>query len=398
MLQSLAFIFLLGLLLAALCQKLKLPRIVGMLFTGIVLGPHVLNLLDEKILMVSPDFRETALIIILLKAGLTLNLSELKMVGRPAVLLSFLPATFEIVAFVIFGPMLLKLSLLESALIGAVLGAVSPAVVVPKMIDLIEKGYGTKKGIPHMIMAGSSCDDIYVIVLFSTFLGMLQGKSANIMDFANIPVSIISGIILGAVVGILLSLLFEYLYKKERHVRNSEKVIIVLAASFIMISIENLLKHHIEISGLLAVLSMACTIKIKSAESVCRRLSEKFGKLWLAAEILLFVLVGSAVDIQYTLQAGLAAILIIIISLMFRSLGVYLSILGTNLNAKEKLFCVISNFPKATVQAAIGSVPLTMGLACGPMVLSVAVLSILLTAPLGATLMDLTYKKFLEKN
>lgn len=397
MLTSLAFIFLVGLSMAAICQRFKLPRIIGMLLTGIVLGPYVLDLLDPSILSISADLRQMALIIILLKAGLSLNLSDLKRVGRPAIMMSFVPASCEILAFFLFAPYILGVSRIEAAVMGAVLGAVSPAVVVPRMVQLMEKKYGTANSIPQLIMAGASCDDIFVIVLFTTFVSMAQGGSAHIMDFINIPISIVLGIVLGAIVGYALSLFFETAYAHKHCVRNSMKVIIVLGVSFMLMAVETWLKGIVSVSGLLAVVSMACVIKIKSIAFVSKRLSEKFGKLWLAAEVLLFVLVGAAVDIRYTLSAGIAAVLMIFVALIFRSIGVALCLLGTSMNWKERIFCMIAYLPKATVQAAIGSVPLAMGLPCGQIVLSVAVLAILITAPLGALGIDLTYKRLLKK-
>ena len=397
MLTSLALIFLVGLAMAALCQRLNLPRIIGMLITGILLGPYVLNLLDESILSISADLRQMALIIILLKAGLSLNLSDLKKVGRPAVMMSCVPASFEILGFFLLAPSILGVTRIEAAVMGAVLGAVSPAVVVPRMVQLMDNRYGTGKSIPQMILAGASCDDIYVIVLFSTFVNMAQGGHANVMDFVNIPVSILLGVLLGAAVGWLLSQFFETAYAHQHYVRNSMKVIVVLGVSFLLMAVETWLEGIVSVSGLLAVVSIACVLKIRSTSFVSKRLSEKFGKLWLAAEVILFVLVGAAVDIRYTLSAGPAAVLMILLALAFRSVGVALCVTGTQLNRKERLFCMIAYLPKATVQAAIGSVPLAMGLPCGQIVLSVAVLAILITAPLGALGMDLTYKKCLTQ-
>ena len=397
MLTSLSFIFLVGLAMAAICQRIRLPRIIGMLLTGIVLGPYVLDLLDPSILSISSELRQMALIIILVKAGLSLNLADLKKVGRPAVMMACVPASFELLGYVLFAPMILGVNRIEAAVMGAVLAAVSPAVVVPRMVKLMETGYGTKKSIPQMILAGASCDDIFVIVLFSTFSGMAQGGSARLMDFVNIPVSIVSGILLGAVAGWLLSLFFETAYAKKHYVRNSMKVIIVLGVSFLLMSVEIWVKPYISVSGLLAVVGMACVLKLRSIKAVSARLSEKFGKLWLAAEVLLFVLVGAAVDIRYTMGAGLAAVLMIFTALLFRTVGVLICLVGTALNWKERLFCVIAYLPKATVQAAIGSVPMAMGLPCGQIVLSVAVMAILITAPLGALGMDSTFEKLLEK-
>lgn len=397
MLTSLSFIFLVGLAMGAICQKLKLPRIIGMLATGIVLGPYVLDLLDPSILSISSDLRKMALIIILLKAGLSLNLEDLKKVGRPAIMMAFVPATFELIGYLVFAPLILGITRVEAAVMGSVLAAVSPAVVVPRMVQLMENKYGTEKAIPQMIMAGASCDDIFVIVLFTTFLSMAQGGSADIKAFVNIPISIILGIILGAIVGYLLYLFFETAYAKKHYVRNSMKVIIVLGFSFLLIAIEGWLEGKIAVSGLLAVVSMACVLKMKCTSFVSKRLSEKFGKLWFAAEVILFVLVGAAVDIRYTLDAGLAAVAMIFAALIFRSFGVWLCTVKTSLTLKERAFCVIAYLPKATVQAAIGSVPFAAGLPCGKIVLSVAVMAIIITAPLGAFGMDFIYKKFLHK-
>lgn len=395
MLTSLAFIFLVGLAAAAICQQLKLPRIIGMLITGIILGPYVLDLLDPSILSISSELRQMALIIILLKAGLSLDLSDLKKVGRPAVLMSFVPASFEILAFFLFAPHILGIKPIEAAVMGAVLAAVSPAIVVPRMVRLMDQNYGTDKSIPQLILAGASCDDIFVIVLFSTFSNITQGGNAHLMDFVNIPVSILFGIVLGGITGYLLSLFFETAHAHKHCVRNSMKVIIVLGISFLLMAIETWMKDIVSISGLLAVVSMACLLKIKSTTFVSKRLSDKFGKLWLAAEVILFVLVGAAVDIRYTLNAGGAAILMILVALLFRSVGVAICLIRTRLTKKERFFCILSYLPKATVQAAIDSVPLAMGLPCGQIVLSVAVLGILITAPLGAILIDGTYKKLL---
>lgn len=396
MLTSLSLIFLVGLSMAFICRKIKLPRIIGMLITGIALGPFVLDLLDPQILGISSELRQTALIIILIKAGLSLNISDLKKVGRPAVLMSFLPALFEIGAFVLLAPRLLHITVLDSAIMGAVLGAVSPAVVVPRMVQLMDENCGTDKQIPQLILAGASLDDVFVIVLFSTFINMAQGGSAKIMDFVNIPISIILGILLGAAFGFVLAFLFELAHKRGNSMRQSVKTIILLGAAFLLMAIETWLEGTVSISGLLAVMSMACVIQLRCRKEVSDDLSAKYGRLWLAAEVILFVLVGAAVDIRYTLQAGAMAVLVIFIALIFRSVGVLVCLIGTKLNRKEKLYCIIAYLPKATVQAAIGSVPLSLGLPCGNIVLSVAVLSILITAPLGAILMDLTYKKLLN--
>ena len=334
MLTSLALIFLVGLSAAAICGYLHLPRIIGMLFTGIILGPHVLGLLDDKILSISSELRQIALIIILLKAGLSLNLADLKKVGRPAVMMAFVPASFEICGYLLCAPMILGITRIESAVMGAVLAAVSPAVVVPRMVQLMENRYGTEKSIPQMILAGASCDDIFVIVLFSTFAGMAQGGTADFTQFLNIPVSIVLGILLGAAVGYLLSLFFETAYAKEHYVRNSMKVIVVLGLSFLLMAVETWAKPYVSVSGLLAVVSMACVLKMKCPKSVSGRLSEKFGKLWIAAEVVLFVMVGAAVDIRYTATAGGAAVVMILLALIFRAAGVCVCMAGTALNKK----------------------------------------------------------------
>lgn len=397
MLTSLALIFLVGLAMSAICKQIRLPGIIGMLATGIVLGPYVLDLLSPSILGISADLRKLALIIILLKAGLSLNLSDLKKVGRPAILMSFVPASFEICGYILFAPMILGVTRVEAAVMGAVMGAVSPAVVVPRMVKLMDEGYGTKKGIPQMILAGASCDDIFVIVLFTTFLQMAQGGHANAKDFINIPISIVSGIVLGCIVGYLMYQFFELAYKKNHCVRNSTKLIVILGMSCLLLAIEEWVSAYVSVSGLLAVVSMACMLKVKSTTFVSKRLSEKFGKLWIAAEVILFVLVGAAVDIRYMAKAGAMALLMIGAALLFRAVGVYICMLGTKLTWKERVFCIIAYLPKATVQAAIGSVPLAAGLSCGTLVLSVAVMAIVITAPIGAVGIDSTYKHLLEK-
>ena len=396
MLTSLALVFLVGLGFAAICQKIRLPRIIGMLITGILLGPYVFDLLDDSILGISADLRQMALVIILIKAGLSLNINDLKKVGRPAILMSFLPAVFEILAFVLLAPLVLDISRMDAAIMGAVLGAVSPAVVVPRMVQLMEEHYGTDKSIPQMILAAASLDDVFVIVLFTSFVETAQSGSMRLLDLMNIPVSIVLGIALGALVGFALAWFFETSYSHKNLVRNSMKVIIVLGTAFLLLAIEDWLEGIIAVSGLLAIMSMAMVLAMRSVPEVIGRLQAKFGKLWLAAEVILFVLVGAAVDIRYTLKAGPGAVWMILLGLIFRCAGVWLCMVGTKLNRKERLYCMIAYLPKATVQAAIGSVPLAMGLPCGNIVLSVAVLSILITAPLGAVGMDLSYKKLLR--
>lgn len=395
MLLSLALIFLVGLTLAAICEKIRLPRIIGMLVTGVLLGPFVLNLLDSAILGVSSELRKIALVIILIKAGLSLNISDLKRVGRPALLLSFLPACFEIAAYILFAPSFFGITRTEAAVTGAVLSAVSPAVVVPRMVNLIDNRIGTEKGIPQMILAGASLDDVFVIVVFSVFVSAAQGGGLDFSGFLDIPVSVLLGALLGVSSGFLLYFLFEKNFSHGRHIRNSVKVILILAVSFLLIAAEELLKEKIAVSGLLAVMSMSLVLAAKSSLGVTERLKAKFGKLWLAAEVVLFVLVGAAVDIRYTRDAGLKAVVMIFLALAIRSVGVLLCTVKTPLAGKERLFCVLSYLPKATVQAAIGSVPLSLGLPCGKLVLSVAVLAIVITAPLGAFAIDLGSKKLL---
>lgn len=391
MLLSLALIFLCGMSLAALFRRLRLPSLLGMLITGILLGPYVLDLIAPNLLAISADLRKIALIVILMRAGLNLDINDLKKVGRPAVLMCFVPACFEIAGMVLIAPKLLSIPVLEAAVAGAVVAAVSPAVIVPKMLFLIENNYGTKKGIPQLIMAGASVDDVFVIVLFTAFTGLLQGGSVSVSSFASIPVSIVLGLALGILSGMLLSRFFA-----RFHMRDTTKVILLLSISFLFVTGEDALKQFVPFSGLLAVMSMGIALKVKK-KIVSDRLSLKFSKLWVGAEVLLFVLVGAAVDIQYAASAGWNAVLLILLVLIFRMAGVFLCMLGTPFTAKERVFCMIAYTPKATVQAAIGSIPLSMGLACGQLVLTVAVLSILITAPLGALGIDLTYRKFLDR-
>lgn len=393
MLFSLALIFIVGFFSAEIFRLIKLPRIIGMLLSGIIIGPFVLDLLDPAILGISAELRKIALIIILIKAGLSLNLSDLKKVGRPAILMSFLPAVFEIAGYVIFAPFILSITYSEAALMGAVLSAVSPAVVVPRMVKFIEEKRGTEKGIPQFILAGASCDDIFVIVLFSSFLTMEASGVFDVAGLIDIPISIITGIIIGIITGFCISLLF-----KKLKLDSVVKTIVLLSVAFVLVTIESWAENYIAISGLLSVMSMACTLKIYSPDEKTKELSQKFGELWIGAEVLLFVLVGSAVDIRYTLTAGLSAVGMIFIALGFRTVGVLLCLVKTKLNKKERLFCVIAYLPKATVQAAIGAIPLSLGLSCGNIILSVAVLAIIITAPLGAIGIDKTYKYFLEDN
>lgn len=391
MLTSFAFIFLLGMLLSSILKKLRLPGLLGMLITGIVLGPYVLNVLDPSILSISADLRQIALIIILTRAGLSLDINDLKKVGRPAILMCFVPACLEITGMILLAPGLLGISVLDAAIMGTVVAAVSPAVIVPKMLMLMEQGYGRENSIPQLIMAGASVDDVFVIVLFTAFTGLAQGKSITAASFAQVPVSILTGMIAGVVTGLLLAVLFAKL-----HMRDSGKVVVLLSISFLMVALENSIKGVIPFSGLLAVMSMGIALQ-KKRPVVAERLSVKYSKLWVAAEILLFVLVGATVDVSYALAAGASAIILIFGVLLFRMAGVFLCMLKTRLSGKERLFCMIAYMPKATVQAAIGGVPLALGLGCGKIVLTVAVLAILITAPLGAFGVDMTYRKLLPR-
>ncbi|WP_373163733.1 cation:proton antiporter [Agathobaculum sp. Marseille-P7918] len=389
MLTSLALIFLVGMSLGWIVTRLRLPSLLGMLLTGILLGPYVLDLLDVSILGISADLRQLALIIILTRAGLSLNLEDLKKVGRPAVLLCFVPACFEIVGMVTLAPRLLGISLLDAAIMGAVVAAVSPAVIVPKMLRLMELGFGTRRSIPQMILAGASVDDVFVIVMFTAFTGLAQGGTFSPATFIQIPVSIVTGIAVGLAVGVA----FGAVYRRI-HVRDSVKVVVLLSLSFLFVALENAVKGIVPFSGLLAVMSCGIAINRRRPE-LAARLSGKYNRLWVAAEVLLFVLVGATVDIGYAAAAGAAAVLVVLGALVFRMVGVFVCLLRTPLSAKERLFCMIAYTPKATVQAAIGSVPLTMGLGCGQIVLTVAVLAILITAPLGAFSIDLTYRRLL---
>lgn len=391
MLLSISLILIVGMGLGFLCKKMKLPSLVGMILTGIILGPHVLNLLDEKLLNISIEIRTMALIIILGRAGLGLTLSGFRKLGRAAVFMSFVPASFEILGILILAPRLMGVSLLEAALLGAVLAAVSPAVVVPRMVKLMDGGYGMKEGIPELILAGASVDDVYVIVLFSTFVSLMQGKEASIIRFVNIPISILLGGLIGLVLGWCLGLWFE-----KFSVRDTIKVLILLSLSFLLVSIEKIIVLPISFSALIAVMFIGIGLKRKS-EVTANRLSAKFGKLWVGAEVFLFVLVGANVNIYYLKNVSIFAILMIFGALSFRMGGVFLSLIGTKLSKKEKIFAMLAYTPKATVQAAIGGLPLALGFACGDMVLTVAVLSIVITAPLGAFMIDVYYKKLLKR-
>lgn len=392
MLTSLAYIFLTGLMLGWIFNRMRMPGLLGMLLTGILLGPFVLNLLSPEILGISPDLRQLALVIILMRAGLALNLDELKKAGRAAVLMCFVPALFEIAGIMLLAPRLLHLSYAEAALLGTVVAAVSPAVIVPKMLQLIDRNYGTSKSIPQMIMAAGSVDDVFVIVLFTICTGLVQGEDISLGVLREIPEAVVLGILLGGVAGWILTRYF-----KRFHLRDSVKVLILLSIAFLLIALEKQLKAAVAISGLLAVMTVGAAI-FRFYPVLAKRLSVKFQKLWIAAELILFVLVGATVDIQYVEQAGLSAILLILGAWIFRMAGVSAALIGTPLNYRERLFCMIAYSPKATVQAAIGSIPLALGLPCGTTVLTVAVLAILITAPLGAFGIDISYKRLLSQH
>ena len=391
MLTSIAIILLFGLLVGWIFSKVKLPSLLGMIIVGIVLSPHCLNLVDDSILTISGDLRQIALVIILTRAGLSLNFSDLKKVGRPAILMCFVPACIEMVGTIIFAPLLLDVSILDAAIIGSVMAAVSPAVVVPRMIKLIEDGYGTDKSIPQLILAGASVDDVFVIVVFTALTTLASTGEVSAISFIQIPTSILLGVLLGGVVGTILVWFF-----RRFHIRDSVKVLIILSVSFLLLELQNRLEGIVPVSGLLAIMSVGIIINQKY-DVLAKRLSVKYNKLWLGAEIFLFVLVGIAVDLKYALAAGIVVILLVILALVFRMMGVAISLVKTKLNKKERLFCAVAYTPKATVQAALGTVPLVMGLSCGEIVLTVAVISILITAPFGAICIDNLYKKLLSK-
>lgn len=392
MLLSIALILLVGMSASWICKKIKLPGLLGMLSTGIVLGPYVLNLIDSSILNISSELRKIALIIILTRAGLGLDITGLKKIGRPAILMCFLPASFELLGIILIAPGALGMSVLEAAIMGAVLAAVSPAVVVPRMVKLMDNGYGTAKGIPQLILAGASVDDVYVIVLFSTFIGMMQGKGASIINFVNIPVSIILGMGIGILTGYLLAMYFEKI-----HIRDTVKVLLILSISFILVATEDMLNTPIKFSALIAIMFVGVGLH-KKRDVVAKRLSPKYEKLWIASEVFLFVLVGATVNINYLGNIGIKALIVIFGALIFRMAGVFVCLIKTELNKKERLFTMMAYTPKATVQAAIGGIPLALNFACGETVLTIAVLAIVITAPLGAFAMDLSYKKLLRRN
>lgn len=392
MLTSLGLVLLLGMALGALAKRLKLPSLVGMLIAGMILGPCALDLLSDNLLNISADLRQLALIIILTRAGLSLDVEALKRVGRPAVLMCFVPACFEILGMTLLAPRLLGVSTLDAAIMGAVVGAVSPAVIVPRMIRLSEEGWGVDRGIPQLILAGASVDDVFVIVMFTAFTGLASGGTGlTVGAVLGVPASILTGVAAGLLLGWLLAQWF-----RRVHMRDSVKVVILLSLAFLLVAAEDALEGIFPFSGLLAVMGAGVGLQ-KWRTVVAQRLSLKFSKLWVAAEVALFVLVGAAVDLRYALSAGVMAILAVLGALCFRAVGVLVCVSGAHFSGKEKLFCVLGYLPKATVQAAIGGVPLAMGLGCGQIVLTVAVIAILVTAPLGALAIDRSYSKLLTQ-
>lgn len=390
MLTSISIIILLGLSLGKIFNNLKLPSLLGYILTGIVLSPYAMNLIDTSLLNIAPQLRQIALVIILTRAGLSLNINTLKKVGRPALLMCFLPACFEILSVIVIGPLLFGITIVEAAIVGSVIAAVSPAIIVPRMINLIEEGYGEKHSIPQLVLAGASVDDVFVIVVFTAMTALEASGEFTALSFVKIPISIVSGIIVGAIVGIVLVQLF-----KKNHIRDTIKVLIIISISFLLLELENSISDYIPISGLLAIMSMGVIIKL-NYEILAERIQTKYNKLWTGAEIMLFVLVGATVNMKYVADAGILTVIMILVALVFRMIGVFVCLIKTELTMKEKIFCMIAYTPKATVQAGIGAVPLAMGLNCGQMVLTIAVMSIIITAPFGAIAIDKTYKKLLK--
>ena len=392
MLTSLAYIFLLGLLMGFIFNKLRMPSLMGMVITGIILGPYVLDVLDGSLLGISAELRELALVIILIRAGLTLNVTDLKKVGRPAILMCFVPAAFEMAAVTLIAPLVMDISYMDAAIMGAVIAAVSPAVIVPRMIKLIEEGYGKERSIPHLVLAGATADDVFVIVMFTAFTQIASGEKVTAMEFINIPLSILLGAFLGVAAGYILVVFF-----KKFHMRDSIKILIIFGIAFLMLELEDSLSDTVAISALIAIMTMGIVIK-QTYEVLAIRLAGKYSKMWVGAELLLFVLVGAMIDPSYVVKSGIVAVVIILVSLAVRMIGVLVCLIKTKLTRNERIFCMMAYTPKATVQAAIGGIPLAMGLACGHQVLTVAVLAILITAPVGAWLIDGFGKKLLSKN
>ncbi len=393
MLLSFALIFLCGLTFAAILEKLRLPRLLGMLAAGMLLGPYALNWIDGSVLGISAQVRQIALVVIMLRAGLSLNINDLKKVGRPALLMCCVPAVFEILGFVAIGPPLLHISVLDAAMIGCILAAVSPAVIIPKMLKIMEVGYGVKQGIPQMILAGASVDDVFVIVLFTGFTNLAQTGEFSALALLQIPISIAFGVALGAAVGFALAKFFQKIA-----VNDLVKVIVLLCVSFLFTALETFLKDKpVTFAAMLAVIAMGVAL-LKVNAPTAKAVQPKFAQLWGFAEVLLFVLVGAMIDFTYAADYGLVCILAVLGALVFRMAGVWVCMLKTSLNNKERLFCMIAYIPKATVQAAIGGIPLAMGLPCGMLAVTAAVLAIIATAPAGAFGIELTYQKLLTKD
>lgn len=390
MLTSVAIILLLGYVSGWLFSKMKLPSLIGMILLGICIGPYALNVLDSSLLEISSSIRQVALVIILTRAGLSLNLEDLKRVGRPAILMCFVPACFEMLGIVLLGPLLFNISLVEALVIGTVVAAVSPAVIVPRMISLIDQGYGKEHSIPQLILAAASVDDIFVIVVFTVATSLALTNEVSMLRFVEIPVSIILGILLGIVTGMLVVKFYQ-----KVSMRKVVQVFVLLSISFLLLEVETLLKGLVPVSGLLAIMATGMYIKQKD-NAMAISLANPYSQLWSVGEVFLFVLVGACVNIQYAMHAGILVILLVCLSLVFRMVGVWVSLMKSPLTAKERLFCMIAYTPKATVQASIGAIPLSMGLACGELVLTVAVLSILLTAPFGALGIDALHKRLLK--
>ncbi|MCR5231821.1 MAG: cation:proton antiporter [Acholeplasmatales bacterium] len=387
---SLFIVFTFGILGGFIFEKIKLPKLVWYIILGILIGPSVLNIVDDTLINISSYLRQIALVIILTRSGLSLDINNLKKIGRPAILMCFVPACFEIVGVTIFAPMFLGISYLEALLLGSVLAAVSPAVVVPRMIKLMDERYGKEHNVPELIMAGASCDDIFVIVLFYSFKNLVVTSNFDAWTIGQIPLSIISGIALGILVGMLIVLIINKL--KMNKVIN---VIFMLGLSFGMIALETVLKPYFSISSLLAIVVMTLIVNIFKKEEA-KEIQKTYNSLWSCFEILLFTLVGIATSVNYAFSKdGAILVGVVLIALIFRSIGVIVCLIATKFNKKEKLFIIFSYLPKATVQASIGAIALSEGLDCGVVVLTGAVISILITAPLGAILMDRTYNKLL---
>jgi NhaP-type Na+/H+ or K+/H+ antiporter len=391
MIFSIGLILILGFIIGWLLSKIKIPGLVGMIIVGLLIGPYCLGLIDEKILSISTELRQVALVIILTRSGLNLDIDSLKKIGRPAILMSFIPATLEIIGITLISQLLLEITIFESILLGTVLAAVSPAVVSPRMIKLIEERFGENHQVPKLILAGSSVDDIYVIVLFYTFLGLVGNNTFDFVSITMIPVTIILGVLLGIIVGLILS----YILKKTNF-KTAINILIIISSSFLMIGLENMLKDYISISSLLGIMVTGIVLLFRNKEKA-KQLSDGYNNLWIFFEIILFVLVGATVDFSYAINNGLIAILILMIGLLFRTLGVLLCLIKTKLTFKERLFTILAYIPKATVQASIGGIALSLGLSCGSIILTVSVISILITAPIGAILIDNLSSKLLDR-